>query len=53
VVEGRLADARRRADRRRAVGVRGRDGFKHLAFLPLRLGAQRKAGALVSATQPR
>ncbi|CAA9432532.1 MAG: hypothetical protein AVDCRST_MAG80-683, partial [uncultured Rubrobacteraceae bacterium] len=37
VVEGRLAGARRRADRRRAIGVRGRrDGVEHLAFLPLR-----------------
>ena len=37
VVEGRLAGARRRADRCQAIGVRGGDGFKHLAFLPLRL----------------
>ena len=53
MVEGRLAGADRRAHRRQAIGVRGRDGFEYLAFLPLRLGAQRRAGALLGAAQPR
>ncbi len=53
VVEGRLAGACRQADRRRAVGICGRDGFEHLAFLPLRLGAQRRAGTLLGAEQHR
>jgi transposase len=51
--KGRLAGAHRRADRRRAVCVCRGDGFEHLAFLPLRLGAQGRASALLGATQPR
>jgi hypothetical protein len=36
---------------RRAFRVHGRDGHQHLAFSPLRMGAQRAASALSSSAQ--
>lgn len=53
VLEGGLARARRRDPRRAMAGVRGRDGFEHLARNPVGLDAQRRAGALVGAAQRR
>ncbi len=44
VPEGRLAGAGRRAARREAAGIRGRDGRQRLALSPLRLVAQGGAG---------
>ena len=45
VYEGGLEDAGCRGTRRRAPGLRGRDGREYLAFAPLRLVAVRGEGA--------
>ena len=52
VPEGRMAAAGSRGGRRRASGVRGRDGGQRLAGAHLRLVAPRKSGARESAAQP-
>src|SRR5215213_4119499 len=51
VLEVRLEGHDRERARPKAVGLRGRDGHQHFAFCVVRLGSQRRAGALLGASQ--
>src|SRR5215213_4038400 len=53
VLEGCLAGAHRWEDRRRAIGIRGRDGLEHLAGACACLGTAWRECALLCTAQPR